>query len=90
MSAARQHGLSVLASFYWPDRSSRSGAAANTLQIADIEGVLRSAIAWMLAFERAERMFIIRDKRSWMSLLFHPGFFQSGKLGFGEHQAILV
>jgi hypothetical protein len=43
----------------------------------------------MLAFERAERMFIIRDKRSWMSLLFHPGFFQSGKLGFGEHQAIL-
>jgi hypothetical protein len=38
--------------------------AANTLQIADIEGVLRAAIAGMLAFELAERMFIIRDKRS--------------------------
>jgi hypothetical protein len=34
-------------------------------------------------------MFIIRDKRSWMSFLFRLGFLQSGKLGFGEHQPVL-
>lgn len=36
----------------------------DAFQIADIERVLSAAIAWMLALELPERMFIIRDKRS--------------------------
>jgi hypothetical protein len=61
----------------------------DAFQITDIERILGTTIARMLALEFAERMFIIRDKRSWMSLLFHLGFLQSGKLGFGEHQPVL-
>jgi len=51
--------------------------APDTLQRADIEGVLRAAIAWAFALEFAVR------------LLVQFGSFKSRDLRFGEHQAIL-
>src|SRR6201993_2166226 len=49
--------------------------ASHSLQVADIECILRAAIARMLALELA------------MGLLFRLGFLQRGELGLGQHQA---
>src|ERR1700756_5489222 len=51
--------------------------ASHSLQVADIECILRAAIARMLALELA------------MGLLFRLGFLQRGELGLGQHQALL-
>src|SRR5262249_31513015 len=51
--------------------------ASNTLQIADIEGVLGAAVTWMLALELAVR------------LLLGLGLFQRDDLRLGQHQALL-
>src|SRR4029077_4103933 len=50
--------------------------ASHSLQIADIERVLRTAIAGMLALEFA------------MGLLLRLGLLQRGELGLGQHQAL--
>ena len=51
--------------------------ASHALQIADIERILRSALAEMLALELA------------MGLLLGFGFLQPSKLGLGKHQSVL-